>query len=635
MVCKRFYSVFLAIYGAVTILAAEKSITDSTFALEEVVVKGSRLNDFAVGSAVQTIDSFILFRHKTQSLAELLASETSVSLKSYGPGGLASISLRGGGTRHTAILWNGLNLQSPMNASFNFSSIPVNFIDGVCIQRGGAGTLFGSGATTGTIHINNLLKFNQPSSIEIGGSAGSFETYNQVVKGVYSSKSYATAVRFSHMEGANNFTFINNEKFNHPLDTLKNAAYVGNSFMQQNAVRIGANSIIRSDIWYQKYNKQVPSLMSDMEPGHNRQTDENIRFSLNSSHDLSGVQLDARLGLLYDKVLYNETNSHSLSVISEMEAKYNLANRHFFNLGINYTYETAYSSGYTNNPNRQKIAIFGSYGINYLYERAITVVNFRQENINSEFIPFVYSIASKIECLQGLFVKGNISKNYSLPTFNDLYWMKSIGAEGNPHLKPESGFSMEGGIEYKLATDFIHFNSEASVYRSEINNWIIWLESDQGIWKPRNFERGLSKGIELNSELLIRYAEFKLRFAGMYAYTYAKPIKTEETEDYNGQQMVYVPRNKETANVLFGWKTLNISYAHSYTDQRYTSPGQTLKSFQLGEASVSNDWFWRLFSINLFFKVDNIWNTSYQLTKGYAMPGRSYTCGLNFKFHTK
>jgi outer membrane cobalamin receptor len=122
----------------------------------------------------------------------------------------------------------------------------------------------------------------------------------------------------------------------------------------------------------------------------------------------------------------------------------------------------------------------------------------------------------------------------------------------------------------------------------------------------------------------------------MYAYTIAKPIKTgEETDDFEGQQMIYVPRNKATGNVLFGWKSFNISYAHSYTDQRFTSPGQTLKSFQLGEASVSKDWLWKQFSVNLFFKADNIWNTSYQLTKGYAMPGRSYTCGMNFKFHSK
>jgi len=635
MTFKVFNSFLLAFFLKASLYGYHHSITDSTIVFNEVIVRSNRLNDFGIGLTVQKLDSFALLRHRNQSLAELLGGETSISVKSYGPAGLAGISIRGGDTRHTAVLWNGLNLQSPMNASFNFSTVPVGFIDEINIQHGGSGTLFGSGATSGAIHIDNSLKLNESSVAEAGCSIGSFKTYSQIANISFSSKSFATRTRFLHRTGANNFTFINNEKLGHPIDTLKNAAYNGYSFMQQNAYRISKGSIICADFWYQKFAKNIPSEMTDMLPGKDRQTDENFRFSVNSSHSISDFQLFSRFGLLNDKIIYNDALSHSLSIIGEIEGKYLIAKHHKLNFGVNYTYETAYAEGYTDNPYRQRGAIFGSYGLSVLNERIVTVLNYRQESVNSNFVPFIYSINTRIECLPDLFIKSNLSKNYSLPTFNDLFW-KSPGAIGNPDLLPESGLSFEGAIKYNHTAGNVHLLNEISVYKSDIDNWIIWLNNDKNIWTPINFENGVSKGLELNSELEAHFSDFTFQFSFMYAHIIAKPLTTNnETESYNGKQMIYVPRNKLSGNIYIGWRSYNLSYLHNYTGQRFTSPDETLNPFNLDEVSISKDLALKNYSLNFFFKIENIMNTAYQLTRSYAMPGRSFLCGLNFKFHSK
>lgn len=633
---RRFLTGVLIFFGGTLLYASDKATVDTVLTIEEVVVKGNRLKDFAVGSSVQTIDSGTLIRHSTQSLAELLGSETAVSLKSYGPGGVASISLRGGGTRHTAVLWNGLNLQSPMNSSFNFSTIPVNFLDGVCIQYGGAGTLFGSGATTGTIHINNSLNFNDGLTLEEGSSFGNFNTYNQVAKAVFSKKNLATAIRFSYRSSENDFTFRNYEKMGHPMDTLKNAAFNGISFLQQNAVRLGGNSVIRTDFWVQNYYKEVPSLISDMNPGDDTQNDRNMRVAVSTSHYFSRLNLNTRFGILHEQLLFNDSENESLSVINEVEGKYVITEGHKVNLGINSTLETARAEGYNDNPSRKRCAIFGSYNVNYLWERVSSVLNFRQELVDGEFIPLVYSIATKVTCFKWLAFKSNISKNYALPTFNDLYWRKSAGVEGNPYLKPESGFSLEAGLLAQHSAGWFDISCEVSAYRSEIKNWIIWLPNSEGIWKPGNFEKGLSKGFESNSAFRAHLAQFYIKLSGMYALTYAKPIQTgEENDSYDGKQMIYVPRNKISENITLGWKTFNLSYSNCYIGQRYTDSDRMLEGFQVADASVSYEFSRNTYAINVFIKADNIWNTNYQLTKGYAMPGRSFTAGLNIKFHSK
>jgi vitamin B12 transporter len=635
MVFKVLNSLLFFFFTETILFGTNHHITDTTIVFNEVIVQSNRLNEYGIGLTVQKLDSFALLRQRNQSLTELLALETSISVKSYGPAGLAGISIRGGDTRHTAVLWNGLNLQSPMNASFNFSTLPVSFIDAISIQHGGSGTLFGSGATSGAIHIDNSLRLDQPLTIEAGFSGGSYKTINQIASINYSSHLYATSARYSHRAGDNDFTFINYEKHGHPLDTLKHAGYNGNSFMQQNLFRINPGSDISTDFWYQKYTKYIPSLMTDMLPGRHMQTDENIRLSVNSSHVISNLLLYTRLGLLNDKILYDESNSHSLSVISEVEGKYLIGKHHKLDLAVNYTYETAYAEGYPDNPYRQRAAIFGSYGLSVWKNKLLTIVNYRLENVNGTFIPLVYSLNAKIECLPGLFLKSNFSKNYSLPTFNDLYW-KSQGAYGNPDLLPESGLSMEGSLEYNHAANHLQIYNEVSVYKSEINNWISWPSDSNGNYIPVNFKKGESKGLEINTSLEFSFSRFRIQLSGMYAYTIARLLDTGEGKEiYKGKQMIYVPRNKVSGNVLIGWKTLNLTYIHTYTGQRYASANEILDPFNLDEISISKDWKLKKYTINLFFKTENIMNTSYQLTKSYAMPGRSYLCGLNFKFQTK
>jgi vitamin B12 transporter len=636
MVRKRFYSILLAIYVSTALFAAGRDITDTTLTLNEVIVKSYRLKEFGIGLKVQQIDTLDILRYSNVSLAELITKETSISVKTYGYGGLATMSVRGGGAKHTSIIWNGLNLQSPMNGSYNLSTIPVSFIDEINIQQGNAATLFGSGSNTGSIHLDNSIKFNQSLRTEIGGSYGSYSTYSEDGKVGYSTNNIATAFRFSHRSGENNFTFTNNEKFGHPVDTLKHAAYAGYSVLQQNAVRIASNSVIKTDFWLLKFDKKIPSLMSDMFPGANQQTDESIRASINSFHYFSDLQINTRIGLLNDEILYNNDKSHSLSFIGEVEGKYEFNKRHKVNLGINYTFETANSEGYIDNPRRKRASVFASYVLSAWDKRISSVLNFREEMVNNVFNPFVCSWGNKIQSIPGLFIKSNISKNYALPTFNDLYWAKSTGVEGNPDLKPESGYSMEAGIEYNHTSNHLSINSEVSIYKSIINNWISWILNDKGIWKPENFDKGLTKGIDLFSEQTVHYSGLIIRISETYTYTQAEPIKAgEELSSYAGKQMIYVPRHKASGNLLIGWKTYHLSYQHSYISKRYTSPDLTIDPYQLGESFISKDWEFDKVSVHLFFKIDNLWNTSYQITQGYAMPGRSYSCGLNFKFHSK
>lgn len=623
------------------IFAVNYHSQDSCLTIDEIVIRSTRLCDFAIGNPVQTIDSSVLKYYHNQSLSELLSEQTAISVNTYGPGGLATISSRGGGSDHTAVIWNGFNLRDPMNAGLNFSSLPVSLFDNLTVQYGGTSTLFGSGATTSSIHLNNTLNFNRGFSAMIGTLGGSFKTYNQSLSINYSTKKFATATRFFYQEGANDFKFINTEKFDNPTERLQHAGYSGYAIMQQNAFKISNYSVIRSDIWYQKFYKNIPSLMSNMEPGKTNQLDENLRMALSSAYSADKILFYARSGLFYNKtdykdpVLYPEgAISKSFSNINELEAKYLVSSNHNINAGINYTFESAQADNYQNHPERQRVSFFASYLFLSSNHKLSTVVNVRQEIVDGSFIPIVFSGGTDYELLHHLHLKINASKNYMLPTFNNLYWARDAYSEGNPNLKPESGYSYEGGLLLLSDIGQINLSTEITGYNSIINNWIIWSTDSIGIYRPENFSHGKTNGIELRGSAEINSAHFKHKLIYLYTFVYAR------VEDYDVsdsslkmKQLFYVPKNKASLSYSLFFHQFSLTTSLAYYGERYYDYlKEPLASYMLVGLSVERNFYIKNYSLEMYLKVNNITNTKYQVMAGYAMPPINILIGMNLRF---
>src|SRR5688572_4306473 len=83
---------------------------DTSLHLKEILITAGRHDNFSSGTKIVSVDSFALQRFESANLGDLLMNESSVFIKSYGSGGLALTSFRGGSAGQTAILWNGFNL---------------------------------------------------------------------------------------------------------------------------------------------------------------------------------------------------------------------------------------------------------------------------------------------------------------------------------------------------------------------------------------------------------------------------------------------------------------------------------------------------------------------------------------------
>ena len=148
--------VWIFFTGLAQISSAQQALTDSVHRLPIVEILDNRQPASNPGLYQLHFSSSSSGR-SAQSLADVLSRNTASFLRQYSPGTLASPSIRGTGAAHTALVWNGLNLQSSMNGQLDLSLIPSLLFDQFSLQMGAGSASWGTGAIGGTIFFESDL----------------------------------------------------------------------------------------------------------------------------------------------------------------------------------------------------------------------------------------------------------------------------------------------------------------------------------------------------------------------------------------------------------------------------------------------------------------------------------------------
>jgi len=615
---------------------SQRDLNNIPIILNEVTVRSNRLEAYSIGAVTETPDTTITKILSTSSLADLLSVTTGLALKTYGPGGLSSISMRGGSSAHTAVMWNGINIQSPMNSGVNLSVMPVAFMGDIKVQSGGAGTLYGSGAMAGVLHLSgkNLFKINNGGSVNIG--VGSFESKNIMLGGKIGNEKIAGIISILGDQSDNNFEFNNTSRPDKRRQRQTNADYKQYGILQENHIRITRNSIITTGVWYQHYNKNIQTLMTNSRPNQQYQIDNNIIGTLNYKYFTEKYQINLKQGVIWNEVDYydlitpsNSGLNQSMSLISEVEAKFNLSKGQVWSLGVNYTNENGKSDGYSEPENRNRFAAFSFFQFHNFNKRLTNVISVRDEMSNSTIHPVVFAYGGVLTLTPSLSLMGNISRNYRIPTFNDIFWKEDAWSRGNPDLKPESGWSGDTGIKYKIKKDKFLSNLTATLFMTYVNDLIVWFQGSDAIWMPTNKKEGESKGLELrwNSQLTLGHSAINANIN--YNYTYSR-LKTDD--EYDGSQMTYVPLHRLNGTFTYSMKQTTIGFALNRAGERYYDYKNKLKPYILGDLFTTIQIPKLPVKSDLSFKIRNVWNTQYQIMAWYAMPLRHYEASLNIRF---
>lgn len=593
----------------------------------------------------QVFDSLSLARSSSRSLSEFLSEQSTVYIKSYGGGNIATTSFRGGNANHTALLWNGLNIQNAMLGQTDLSIIPVLFFDNLSLEYGGGSALWGSGAIGGSIRLDNNLPFDGGTRTKLRMSLGSFDTRRIASSVVLSYRRIASSTRLYYTSSKNDYSYRDTTDKEQPDKRMPHADYKSSGLMQELSFRLNRKQTLNVRAWYNKTERNVPSYTSLI--SKRSQYDENLKLNADWNLWHRGLTSTVRLAGFQDKLNYTDSLSSIYSksaihtFIAESDNVYGFR-RHSFGLGANFTrYQSSMpvevvrdgrSMDSVIRHEQLKFALFALYKVRLFHDRLSYDMAVRKEFTNQTVIPFTGNTGIYYQALSWLGLKLSANKAYRQPTLNDLYWPQG----GNPDLKPEDSYEVDGGLSLRKSKNRFSFFFEGTYFNRHTSNWIIWLPTASPYFSPRNIAKVYSRGTESRTEISYRQKDLFLKLGVTTAYVLSTNTEsTNENDNAVGRQLIYTPRYTGQSSLTCTYRSLSVLLTQSYTGYRFTSTDNTswLHPYYLANARLAYTHAFENVMVEFFAGINNIFNKDYMAVANRPMPLRNYEAGLALHYH--
>ena len=604
---------------------------DTTMLLNQIEVTAQRLVLTGIGKHTDVLDSQALAQGHYNSLSSELAMKTPLFVRSYGNGTLATLGMRGGSAAHTQLLWNGIPLRNPMIGLVDLALIPSLFIDEAEVHYGGHGSAFGSGAVGGLISLSNE-NISEKNSVDIRLAAGSWDTRVAELKMNYGLPGLRFSTRlFSHY-AQNDYRYKLNENLPEQYQVHHQLEHYG--ILQEMAWIIDPHQQITAKLWYDHADREIPPT-STQTTSLSSQQDGNLRFAIQWMRKGEKFDWQLKSAILDESIDYQDsliqlyTHNHFHTWLAEGESSVALGHGLNVTGGIYAEVVNANSANYDEGTMRHQYAAFTS--IRYLRNDWVWRAQLREELTDSDWSPVLVDFSAEWSGLKFITVKSSLSRNYRIPTLNDLYWRPG----GNPDLLPEEGWTFESGVHYANALHKINIASSLTGYTRTIDQWIMWMPPVKDLrnyWSPINIAEVHSSGMEARGNVNFTQKDWNFDLnAGLDLTwsTFGAPLPEFMIDE--GDQLFYVP--VENANI--GFEVKRPHWAGFYTHHWFgasTGINEDVEAGNIGSAGLSYIFGGAEFSGTLYLQADNVWNVPYRIIERHPMPGRSITIGLKFSF---
>ncbi len=591
---------------------------DSTIVLEEVVLSDVKLYRFSNGVKTKTLTDSILVKNNV-SLTDVLRYNTTVYFKENGYGMVSSPSFRGTGAQHTAVVWNGININSQLNGQTDFNTIATHNFDNIIVRSGGGSTQYGSGAVGGSIHLNNSFKFEKHFENDLRLGYGSFNTLNLNYKTSYGTEKFSWDINTSYNSSDNDYNYLGTDRRN------ENGAFENIGVSTNLGYYISANNLIK--FYHNTFvgNRDFSGTLTAPSNDNYRNLDSRSLLEWNNFKDkrisrLKLAHLSERYRYFANKERSEFGFGNSRTTLLNYDHKYDLG-KVVVNGIIDLNMIRAKGSA-IEKANRNQAAIL--FLLSHELNKKITYgVNLRKDWVDDFDGPFVFAFDGKYKPTENYTINLNTSKNYRIPTFNDLYWV-GAGATGNRNITPETSYQFELGNTFKKNG----YRLNLTGYYIASDDLIQWRPNAEGIWSPINIKEVTQYGIEVDADIELKLGKNKLLLKNQYAYTIS-------VDNESQKQLLYVPQHKFTSNIAYTFRKWNLFYQLLYNGPVFTT---TDNSSALSAYSVSNIGIERTIfeksklACSIALNVNNLFNKNYQNVAFRPMPNINSQVRINLKF---
>jgi len=589
------------------------------------------------------------------SLPDLLQQQRGIQVSSSGgSGNISSVYLRGTSNAQSLILIDGVKIDSVGGGAI-WNSIPLSLIDHIEIVYGPQSTFYGSDAMGGVVQIFTK-KGSAATELDVSAGYGSYNTSISSAS-VSGSLGLEKTTQYSIGVSQENSAGFNTVASNNPANP-SGSNYRGwgpYPTVATGYTRIGTTGSITNTwsegqelgfkIFASKNNWQYPSydylggsatvnggvnqLSVFSAYSRNQLTDIwNSLFQMSSSTNATQANTiqsnDKLVTPAYDFLWQNDVKigPDKLQVLLERNMQYaNMDNSAYS------TYCGYGPTGSCNNINVSQLRTTNSIAGAYELKRGnnLATLSVRNDQISQYGSKVTYSAAYGYFLTKELRVNVNYGTGFRAPSFNDLYYP----GYGNVNLQPETNKNVEGGIHYETQSYGLHLTA----YQNRIENFIVPINCDSytgcanaayysGSY-PANFSLVQIKGASLGADARISNLTLKASADAMSTVDQTTGLDVPNRANWVGNLLIDYKLNE--LNLGSNITVTGARWGGVNADQ--TANVNNLPSYTLvglyGSYQIEK-------GLSAFIRWNNVFNTQYQTSYGYANAGSNVFVGLRY-----
>ncbi|REE24944.1 iron complex outermembrane receptor protein [Winogradskyella pacifica] len=593
---------------------------DSIQRLDDVVLSDVKLKRYSHGYKVSVLSDSLLQKNRS-SFTDLLRFNSNLYFKENGYGMVSSPSFRGTNASQTAVIWNGISINSQLTGQTDFNTINTTNFKNVVIRSGGGSVQYGSGAIGGSIHLNNTLSFSPHFDNTVTLSYGSYDTKNVSYLSSYANEKLSFNIGVNYIDSDNDYKYLNTDKRN------TNGAYHNGSINANLGYILNDKDVLK--LYHQTFIGEREFSGTSSSSSLAKYDDQNFRTMVEWSHQ--GDQTFSKLKVAHlqehfkyfgnkntENYTFGKVNTYLINYTADIDILTDLKLKPI----VSYNYYEGSGSSF-DDPNRKEFSTTAllQYTPNNQWQYGL---NLRQDITSGFESPLLFSFDVAYEVSDYYTLKLNGSKNYRVPTFNDLYWQPG----GNLDLVPENSYQIDLGQEISYKSAQLNLNA----FYIKTTDLIQWEPNTSGFWSPENIAKTQNYGVEASLDVSKKIKEHHLSLQFNYAYTVSEDLETNA-------QLIYVPYHKANFNLAYAYKRMSLFFQHLYNGEVYTTPENlsgrfySVEAYQVSNLGVSYQLFkTKSQQIDVSLKVNNLFNTAYENVAFRPMPDRNFNFQIQYKF---
>lgn len=604
-----------ALLSAVSISLLPMSVAqdrDDDSVMDTVIIEGSRLNQTAteVGSSVTVITADDIDALGFDFVLDAVASAPGVTVNQNGTfGGFASVRIRGAASAQTLVLIDGVPVNDPSSpgGGFDFARVDTENIERIEVLKGPQSTLWGTDAIGGVVSI-----ITKDPEQGFGGSAfgeyGSFNTFRggASIENGAELGDFRLAVTGISSDGISKADENNDNTEDDPYESLTVSAKGG--------LNLPGGARVAADLLWSDAESQFDSFVSGAQGSVGDGDNLSDTEELSGNISLTGTLFDGRLDNL---LLAGYAEIERAVSGADAFARENGGERQIYRyqgtLAINDSNTLAFGA------EREEIEVDDDEnsidGLFALYElqatEALTLTGgVRVDDHNTFGTETTGRFAVAYNPDPQWTLRASWGQGFKAPTLNQI----SGGgfATPNPNLQPETSEAFDVGVDWRSPDG--RLEGSVTLFDADIEDLISFAST--GYFNEAEVD---TRGVEIAGRAQItEWVSVDIS----YAYT--------DATDTDGDPLIRIPEHSGDVRFAvdpdgpFSGSVL-IRYNGTEPENTTTDVDAWTRVDLAGSYDVNE-------SLELFGRIENLFDEEYQQTLGYGTPDLSAYLGLRLRY---